>query len=140
MNQNLIYYPCFSLLILSALVLLRMFILRLKAVKDGRVDVKHFKTYSYAENNLPIEMLQASRNFTNLFEVPTLFYMISLFALVTQSVDRNLLILAWGYVLARYIHSFVHLTSNKIMPRMLSYMVSWLFLIAMAVIVALRVS
>lgn len=140
MNQNLIYYPCFSLLILSALVLLRMFILRLKAVKDGRVDVKHFKTYSYAENNLPIEMLQASRNFTNLFEVPTLFYMISLFALITQSVDRNLLILAWGYVLARYIHSFVHLTSNKIMPRMLSYMVSWLFLIAMAVIVALRVS
>ena len=140
MNQNLIYYPCFSLLILSVLVLLRMFILRLKAVKDGRVDVKHFKTYSYAENNLPIEMLQASRNFTNLFEVPTLFYMISLFALITQSVDRNLLILAWGYVLARYIHSFVHLTSNKIMPRMLSYMVSWLFLIAMAVIVALRVS
>ncbi len=132
MNQNLIYFPCLALLLLSAIVLVRMFLTRASAVKKGTVDFRYFKTYNEAKD-LPIPMLLASRNFTNLFEVPTLFYMVCAFALITQNVDGILLWEAWLYVALRYIHSVIHLTSNKIMPRMSVYGFSWVVLLAMGI-------
>jgi hypothetical protein len=98
MNQNLIYYPCFSLLILSALVLLRLGYLRQKAIRNKSVDFRFFKTYNNGSTE-PALSAQASRNFTNLFEVPTLFYMVCAFALITRSVDDTFLVLAWGYAI-----------------------------------------
>lgn len=109
-----------------------MFLTRASAVKKGTVDFRYFKTYNEAKD-LPIPMLLASRNFTNLFEVPTLFYMVCAFALITQNVDGILLWEAWLYVALRYIHSVIHLTSNKIMPRMSVYGFSWVVLLAMGI-------
>lgn len=139
MNQNLIFYPCFALLLLSVIVLLRMFLTRVSAIKSGRVDFRHFKTYETANTNLPTQMTQASRNFTNLFEVPTLFYMVCAFALITQNVDGIFLWLAWVYVAFRYLHSVIHLTSNKIIPRMSAYGLSWIVLVIMGFILAFRI-
>lgn len=138
LNQNLIFYPCFALILLTGIVLLRMFAMRLKSIKEGSVDFRHFKTYNTLEKELPPLMVQASRNFTNLFEVPTLFYVVCLFALITGHVDILILSLAWAYVAFRCIHSMIHLTINKIMPRMLSYTASWLILIAMSLVLAVR--
>lgn len=140
MNPNLIYYPCFALLLLSAMVLVRMFLTRVQGIKSGQVDFRYFKTYNHAEKDLPILMTQASRNFTNLFEVPTLFYMVCAFSLITQQVDGFFLWLAWIYVALRYMHSIIHLTNNKIMPRMAVYGLSWIVLIIMGVILAFRIA
>ncbi|MBY0414579.1 MAG: MAPEG family protein [Bdellovibrionales bacterium] len=139
MNPHLIYYPSFALLILSFGVLLRMFVLRKNAIATKQVDYRYFKTYNMADN-LPIDMLAAGRHFTNLFEVPTLFYMVSLFALVTNHVDTVMLTLAWIYVGFRYVHSFIHLTSNKILPRMMSYFFSWIALMSMGLVLLVRIS
>lgn len=119
------------MLILSAGILIKMFVGRLNAVKSGEVDIKYFKTYN--QGTPPHKMLQADKNFSNLFEVPTLFYMVCLFTLATFKVDHLMLGLAWLYVFCRYVHSFVHVTSNKIIPRMMSYGMSWLVLLAMAI-------
>ena len=132
MNQNLIYFPCMAMLLLSAMVLIRMFLTRVMAVKKGNVDFRYFKTYDDARN-LPHSMLQASRNFTNLFEVPTLFYMVCAFALITMNVDSLFLWQAWLYVGLRYIHSLIHLTHNKITPRMSVYALSWIVLLSMGI-------
>lgn len=139
MNQNLIYYPCFALLILSALVLIRMFLTRVFAIKSGTVDFRYFKTYNAADGQLPMQMVQASRNFTNLFEVPTLFYMVCAFALITQHVDEIFLLMAWLYVALRYLHSAIHLTNNKITPRMTTYFFSWVVLVGMGITLATRI-
>ena len=138
MNQNLIFFPCFGLLILTGIVLLRMFMTRISAVKKGSVDVKFFKTYDM-QVNAPMLMTQAARNFTNLFEVPTLFYMICAFALITQNVDGVMYGLAWLYVGLRCIHSMIHVTSNKLYPRMSVYGLSWIVLLAMSCLLAFRI-
>ena len=130
-NQNLIYFPCLAMLILSAVILIKMFIGRVTAVKSGAVDVKYFKTYNHGCP--PHRMLQTDKNFSNLFEVPTLFYMICLFSLTTFKVDHFMLGLAWLYVFCRYVHSFVHVTSNKIAPRMMTYGLSWIALLLMGI-------
>lgn len=127
MNQSLIYLPCFALLLLSGLVLLVMFFRRVQAVKNKDVKIDTFKTY-HNELNGPIKMVQASRNFSNLFEVPTLFYMICAFALITKNVDQFFYYTAWTYTLLRIVHSLIHLTSNYIPLRMQAYTLSWVAL------------
>ena len=39
--------------------------------------------------------------------------------------------LAWGFVMLRGVHSFVHTTYNRVMHRFLAYAVSTLFVFAM---------
>lgn len=131
MNQNLIYLPCFALFLLTGLVLLVMFFRRVQAVKNKDVKIETFKTYQN-ELNGPIKMVQASRNFSNLFEVPTLFYMICAFALITQNVDNFFYYTAWAYTILRFIHSLIHLTSNYIPLRMQAYSLSWIALMILA--------
>lgn len=139
MNQNLIYFPCFSLLILSALVLLRLGYLRQKAIRNKSVDFRFFKTYNNGSSE-PALSAQASRNFTNLFEVPTLFYMVCAFALITSNVDDTFLILAWVYAILRFCHSLIHLTTNKIFFRMGIYALSWIVLVVMGTQLFFRIA
>lgn len=138
MNQNLIYYPSFALLLLSFLVLLKLFLSRVKAVKEGKIDFRYFKTFAMKQTEIPHDIQQSTRNFINLFEVPTLFYMVSLFGLFTQRIDSLFLALAWMYVFLRYTHTYIHLTSNKIFQRMVVYGLSCIILLIMAVYLAFK--
>jgi hypothetical protein len=115
-----------------------MLIVRVRSVKTGKVDAKYFK--SYATNlELPKDMVNATRNFSNLMEMPTLFYVLSLFILVTKTLDLTLLILAWSYVVLRVFHSVIHITKNKIYPRMISYSLSWLVLVFMWILLISKI-
>lgn len=127
MNQNLMYIPCYAMIILSIIVLIRMFITRVDAIKNGKLKISNFRTLNQLEN-APEQMLQASRNFTNLFEVPTLFFTVAIFTVITFQVNYFTLICAWIFVLFRFFHSYVHLTSNNVKIRMVYYSLSWLAL------------
>jgi hypothetical protein len=138
MNQNYIFFPCLGMLILSNIVLMKMFFTRVEAVKNGTVDIRFFKTYDLQGNN-PKLMTQASRNFTNLFEVPTLFYMVCAFALITKNVDGIMYSSAWAYTIIRCAHSLVHTTSNKIGQRMGLYSMSLIVLLFMGLLLGYRI-
>lgn len=115
------------MIILSIIVLIRMFITRVDAIKNGKLKISNFRTLNQLEN-APEQMLQASRNFTNLFEVPTLFFTVAIFTVITFQVNYFTLICAWIFVLFRFFHSYVHLTSNNVKIRMVYYSLSWLAL------------
>lgn len=133
-----LFYPCLGMFVLTFIVLVHMFITRVVALKSKEVRMSYFRTYSSKIDTLPERMLQASRNFTNLFEVPTLFYMLCLFATVLDQVDQVLIVMAWVYVFIRCFHSFIHLTNNNITYRSISYGLSWLVLIFFSARLALK--
>jgi len=60
--------------------------------------------------------------------------------MVNQQADLALEVLAWAYVAARVAHSFIHLGSNEVVPRMLAYFSSWAVLAAMWLYLAVRVA
>jgi len=130
MNQNLIILPTFALFLLTAVVLVKMFLTRVNCIKKGEIDPRYFKMYS-GDVDLPKKAVYTTRNFTNLFEAPTLFYVLSAFILITQKLDMILLALAWVYVALRVLHTVIHITKNKIMPRLVLYGVSWVVLLIM---------
>ena len=74
---------------------------------------------------------QHNRHFVNLFENPVLFYAACITAMVTSLATETTVWLAWAYVVIRVVHTFIHLGSNKIYPRMATYGVSWVVLLAL---------
>ena len=70
-------------------------------------------------------------NFTDLLEMPVLFYVICLMLYVTTRVDMLFLWLAWIYVALRAAHSLVHLTYDNFRHRMGLFALSNLVVIVM---------
>ena len=133
-----ILYPSFAMFVLVSVVLLRMRSLRFAAVRGNTVPMGYYKTFQGAEE--PESLRAISRNFSNLFEMPMLFYVGSLMAYVTAQVNVWVVGLAWLYVALRCVHSYVHLTSNKVMVRFsfyfasnLALMLIWLILLVQLV-------
>ena len=120
-------YPMFAMVLLTFFVLGWMFKSRVSAVRQGQVDARYFK--SFEGPTPPSAVTNSGRHFTNLFEVPVIFYVGCLTAMVLQVQGSRLLLWAWGFVAARVVHALIHLGSNRLRPRMLSFGVGCLFLL-----------
>ncbi len=115
-----------AMFLLSAVVLVIMFVARVRAVRARRVKLSYFSTYSSELNDEAV--VKTARHFSNLFEAPVLFYTVCLAAMIAGVQGKAFLIIAWLYVGARVVHAGIHLGSNRIYPRMLAYAASWIFL------------
>ena len=122
-------YPMAAMVLLTVIVLVRMVLGRMAAVKRGEVDARFYKTYQGEPE--PRKAAQYTRHFVNLFENPVLFYVACLAAMVTGQGGGVIVWLAWAFVACRALHTTVHLGSNKIPPRMMIYGASWVVLLAM---------
>jgi hypothetical protein len=111
-----------------------MFRRRVAFMKANRLHPQ--KVATSAKMAAAIEDTRASDNFRNLFEMPVLFYAAVLTATVTNMTSIVLLVLAWGYVLARALHSAIHCTHNTVMQRFYAFLTSTLLLLAMWIVIA----
>ncbi|MDR7090974.1 MULTISPECIES: MAPEG family protein [Cellvibrio] len=112
-------YPLFAMVLVTFAVAVYLFRLRVKAVKSGEVRLSQFRLNN---GEIPESMAQAARNYTNLFEVPMLFYTAGAIAIALGIQVPAMIITAWIFVLARIAHSWIHLTSNNVIHRMRAYM------------------
>ncbi len=138
MQSGLLFLPCLAMLLLTVVAMFAMFRGRRRAVQANEISAAYFKTYDTGEK-LPRRARQAERNYHNLLESTPPFYFLCVAGIALDHVDIVLLALAWGYVAIRFAHAFVHMTSNKIGPRSMTYGLGWLLLLAMAVKLALGV-
>jgi hypothetical protein len=138
MNDARLIYPMFGMFVLTVIVLRTLFQRRVRAVRAKQVPIGYFATFRGAVE--PDAAAQASRHFTNLFEAPVLFYVVCLAATVTRQVSLAMIVLAWAYVGARAIHSWVHLGSNRIGSRVRIYFLSWIVLAAQWLLLVVSVA
>jgi hypothetical protein len=128
-SPTLILYPVFAMFALVAIVLLRLRSMRFAAVRNREVSVGFYK--AYPEGGEPEALRVISRHYVNLFEMPVLFYTGVVLVYVTQHVTWWMIALAWTYVAFRYLHSWVHLTSNDVRVRFGMYFASGFVLLLM---------
>lgn len=131
-------YPMAAMVVLTFGVMFAMFRARVRAVRAGEADAGYFKTYQ--EGREPRHTAQLSRQVTNLFETPVLFYVACVTAMVTELSGLVMVVLAWLYVGLRIAHAWVHTGSNRLGPRVRIYGASWLVLLAMWTILVLGVA
>ncbi len=122
-------YPMAAMVLLTMFVLVRMFRARVGAVKAGQIDANFYRLFQGATE--PANAQKVSRNFSNLFEAPTLFYVVCLAAMITGVTGVLMVTLAWGYVAMRVVHTAIHLGPNKLRWRIRAYFASWLLLAAL---------
>ena len=139
MSSNLMLQPVAVLMLLTAVVTVWMFVVRVKAMKQLRVHPQKGQDTSKLREFLPHQANQVANNYNHLFEQPVLFYAVSLALYVAVPIDALTLSLAWAYVVARVIHSIIQCAWDKVMPRFSVFLVSWLLLIGLIVKFALFV-
>jgi hypothetical protein len=127
-SETQILYPVFAMFLLVALVLSRMRSMRFGAVRRGEVSARFYRAFEGTE---PEALRVVGRHFTNLFEMPVLFYVGVVLTYVTHQVTWWMVGLAWAYVALRYVHSWIHLGANDVMQRVTAYFASGLVLAVM---------
>lgn len=113
-------YSMFAMILLTFGVAAYMLKLRVAAVKSGKIKLSAFRLNN--TDSMPPELLQVARNYSNLFEVPILFYTAGTLVLVLGMDSAVTSLLGWLFVLSRIIHSWIHLSSNNVIRRMQAYM------------------
>ncbi len=129
--------PLLVMVVLTFCVLFTLGCKRVIAVKKKTFDPAFYKLHRGATE--PEHIHQVSRNLSNLFETPVLFYLAIVLTLVLQVELNALLYLAWLYAALRCLHSLVHCTSNVVQWRYRVFSMSLLVLLVYWAIVVVSV-
>jgi len=122
MPQELIFAPMGAMALITFVVLGFIPARRFRAAFAGRVTADDFK---FGESPaVPGDVSIPNRNYMNLLELPMLFYVASLMYYVAGRLDQTALVVAWGYVGLRAVHSLIHLTYNNVIHRLLAFAMS----------------
>jgi hypothetical protein len=124
MTQTAIFSPFFATMLLTITVWIYLYIRRLPFILSLKIDQQELAAPGMLEKLSPPSVLNPSDNFKNLFEIPVLFYAITLYLFVTNQVDSIYLNAAWIFVGFRVIHSAIHCTFNLISLRFAAYLIS----------------
>ncbi len=72
-----------------------------------------------------------NRNIANQFELPVLFHAICVLLYITDADNVVTVVLAWLFVISRYAHSYVHVTSNRLRYRAPLFGIGFALLVCM---------
>jgi len=136
MSIPTILLPLFVEVALTLGLLLWLAEVRRRDFKSGAVNPSRI---ALREPNWPVRTQQVAYSFSNQFELPVLFYVLTILEIITRHADLIFVVLAWIFVLMRLGQAYVHTTSNVVMRRGGFYVVGALVLIAMWIIFAVRI-
>ena len=129
-----IIWPMFAQVVLTATVWVCLYVARLSEMRARGIDPQSVRTTRDAAGVL--EDVAAADNFRNLFEVPVLFFAVGCLLAMTDRVTDLQLMLAWAFVGLRAVHSFIHVTYNRVVHRFTVYALSTLCVFAMWLLLA----
>ena len=129
--------PMFVMALLTFIVGPIILMTRINSVKNGVVQIEYYEVFRGGEP--PESVLKTTRHWTNLFEAPMLFYIVCLIALALQLQSALLAGLAWAYVIVRCIHTYIHLTYNKVYHRLALFLTSQFILVVMWIVAFIEI-
>jgi hypothetical protein len=111
MTLPMILAPLFVLVLLTFVIgacfpIVGVPMLRRGEVKPQDVDLR--------QPNWPRPVQQINNSYTSQFELPVLFYVLTILAIITKHADLLFVVMAWIFVLARLAHAYIHVTSNDL--------------------------
>ena len=128
MSLQAVLLPLFVEVILTFVLLLWMGALRGGDFRTGAVRPADV---ALREARWPQRTTQAAYSFSNQFELPVLFYVLTILAWVTRHAGYAFVILAWIFVICRVLQAYVHVTSNAYRWRSSFYSIGALVLMVM---------
>ena len=127
--DHAILLPPTALAFLTGYVCLRLGSDRLGEMRERKIHPQKIATAKQAGENF--QNVQSADHFRNLFEVPVLFYVLCGYLALTKFTSLLLLACAWGFVVLRAFHSYIHLTHNTVVRRFQAFVASTIVLYIM---------
>ena len=122
MKQELILLPVVAMAVLTAVVWVRLYTVRLREMR--RQGLRAQDLASRTASGVLLKDTGPADNFMNLFEMPVLFYVLSVLLYVVGLADSVYLWLAGMFVTLRYLHSVIHITYDGVLHRFAVYVAS----------------
>ena len=133
-----ILHPVIVLAFLTFAVMFYLGFSRIFALSRREVRMSYYR--GYVGDGEPERIRVIARHLTNLLEMPTLFYAVSLAYLVTETATQNVIVACWCYVALRLAHSLVHLTTNNVRVRFYVFLASNLVLLGLWINLGIRLA
>ncbi len=128
--------PVFAQIALTFALLFWMGALRTKALRSKAVRQRDI---ALGQQNWPEQATKVANSFSNQFEIPVLFYVLTALQWMLGAVDQVTITLAWAFVVTRYAHAAEFTTANYVVRRGLFYIIGVMILLANWVVFAVRV-
>lgn len=125
--------PLATMMALTLLVWIYMFVQRIGYLTSQGIGADQLQTPQDVQRLVPAKYSAAANNFSNLCELPILFYAVGLYLTVFGLVDSLHVTCAWLFVGLRAVHSLIHCSYNAVMHRFIVYLLASLALWAMVV-------
>ena len=131
MSLRAVLAPLFIEVILTFALLFWLAPLRARDFGSGRVRPPDI---ALREPRWSKRVMQVGYSFANQFELPVLFYVLTVLEWVTRQAGYLFVALAWLFVIFRVLHAGVHVTSNEVRWRGRLFGVSTLVLAIMWIV------
>ncbi|MDB5603289.1 MAG: hypothetical protein JWP25_189 [Bradyrhizobium sp.] len=136
MSVQMVLLPVFVLVGLTFALLLGMATTRTRSLTSGKTRLRDI---ALGQQNWPTRATQIGNCFSNQFELPLLFYILIALALPIRHADLVIVLLSWVFVVTRFAHAGIFITSNNVQQRSLAWFAGVLALFAMWLYFALRI-
>ncbi len=130
LDPQLIFLPVLAHLFLIFGLYIKLGIEKSKAVKAGQVD----RTIASLDTRAwPTSVIKVSNNIDNQFQIPMIFYALTFMAFMTNNATSVVIICMGIFVLTRYVHAYIHVTSNYVPHRFRAFTMGTLLLLALTI-------
>ena len=136
MEKNLILYPAIAMMILTLFLYVKNYLDNRKATKNKSLKFSYFKTYT---GEAPDYVVVSRQTLKNQFELPIFFYFLIAVILAFDKVSQFDIVLAWTFVLSRYLHCYIRLSSNYVPYRAIVFQFGMFVLIVFWILFLVKI-
>src|SRR3984893_3517608 len=111
MSIQAVLLPLFVQVTLTFVLLFSMAYLRTSAITSGAVRPSDI---ALREPGWSPRATKVANAFHNQLELPVLFYVLTILAWIPRHADYLFVVMAWIFVLSRFVHAYIHCTSNRV--------------------------
>ena len=135
MSVQMVLLPVFVQVGLTFALLFWMFGARRGALVSGQTKIRDI---ALGQPNWPTRPTQIANCYANQFEIPLLFFILIAIALPLRHADFFIVLMSWVFVVTRFAHAGIFVTSNDLGRRSIAWAAGALVLLAMWVYFALK--
>jgi len=136
MSLQAVLLPLFVQVGLTFFLMCWMSFVRTSSITRGEIKMRDIALGQPAWSEPATKVGNA---FRNQFELPVLFYVLVVLAIIARKADYLFVVMAWIFVASRIVHAAIHTGSNNVAHRFYAFAVGAIVLMVMWIIFAVRV-
>lgn len=136
MSLQMVLLPVFVQVALTFALLIGMVLARRGTLVSGETKIRDI---ALGQPNWPVRATQVGNCYRNQFELPVLFYALIALALPLRHADLFIVLMSWMFVVTRFAHAGVFITSNDLGRRSTVWIAGVLVLLVMWIYFAVKI-